>query len=71
MTEPGNGMRNLYSRRWFLMMGSIGSKAFPGSLIHLPWHTSSIANEPNLELKLRGKPTDVTYVEGDPNHRRK
>ncbi len=70
MTEPGNEKRNLYSRRWFLMMGPFGFKPFPGSLIHSPCYTSSIVYEPNLEFQLRGKPTSAAYVEGDPKHRR-
>ena len=70
MTEPGNEMRNLSSRRWLLIVGPIGCKPFLGPLIHSTFHTSSIVYEPNLELQLRGKPINAAFVKDDPKHRK-
>ena len=63
-------MRNLYARRWLLIVGPIGQKPVPSTLIHSTYLTSSIVYEPNLELQLRGNPISAAFVEDDPKHRK-
>jgi hypothetical protein len=48
MKKPGNGLRNLYSRRWFIIVGPIESRSFPGILIHSPYLTFPAVHEPKL-----------------------
>ena len=68
----GDGVRNLYPRRWLVMMGPIRSK--PSPLPHSLTHSLTLpliftVFEPNLEFRLIGSPTSADFVEGAPKHR--
>ena len=48
LRKPANGIRDLYSRRWFYSVGAIMLRTFPDSLIHSPTQTSPTVHEPSL-----------------------